>query len=76
MPRGKEDKETASKIKLKKDKKTGIKIKKLCRIQKICLSLFKQIQGYEEDLEREMTSGKNYKRANWMKNFDSHIILL
>merc|ERR1712130_950895 len=30
------------------------------RIQKICLSLFKQIQGYEEDLEREMTSGSSW----------------
>ena len=27
------------------------------RIQKVCLSLFKQIQAYEEDLERELSAG-------------------
>jgi len=30
------------------------------RIQKVCLSLFKQIQAYEEDLERELSAGESW----------------
>ena len=51
-----------------------VKREKLFRIQKICLSLFKQIQGYEEDLEREMTPGRNYRRKKQNK-FDKKLFL-
>ena len=48
---------------------------KLFRIQKICLSLFKQIQGYEEDLEREMTPGRNYRRKKNKTNLTKKNII-